>query len=224
MSHQHWPLAGLTVSAGPLLLRSPTLAECHGLAEEAAREPHDPSVPFLAGPADDAVRRGRRTLQYLWGEWALLQPQRWSLTLAVFVDGAPAGLQNTRARGFPRRGTVEHGLWILPARRGQGIGTRAHAAALHLAFEGLGAHRAFLDTAADNHAALAVTGKLGYEPCGATVASLEPGNVRMLRLTAERWRAQHRTQAPVVGGLEDCLPLLGSPPAGPPAHTGGDRG
>lgn len=223
MSHLHWPLAGLTVSAGPLLLRTPTLAECHTLAGEAAREPHDPSVPFLAGPADDAVRRGRRTLQYLWGEWALLQPQRWSLTLAVFVDGALAGLQNTRARGFPRRGTVEHGLWILPARRGQGIGTRAHAAALHLAFDGLGAQRAFLDTAADNHASLAVATRLGYEKCGAAVASLEPGNVRMLRLTADHWRTLPHPEAPRVGGLEDCLPLLGCPPAGRPAHDGPRR-
>ncbi|GAA2260478.1 hypothetical protein GCM10010145_31770 [Streptomyces ruber] len=222
MSHLHWPLAGLTVSAGPLLLRSPVLAECHALADEAAHEPHDPTVPFLAGPADDAARRGRRTLQHLWGEWALFQPQRWSLTLAVLVDGVLAGLHNTRARGFPRRGTVQHGLWIVPSWRGRGIGTLAHAAALHLAFDGLGAHRAFLDTAADNHASLTIAAKLGYEQCGAAVTSLAPGNIRMLRLTADQWRARPRSRAPRIGGLEECLPLFGAPPPADPPPTAAD--
>lgn len=109
-----------------------------------------------------ARRRGRRTLQYLWNEWASWQPERWSLDLAVIVDGRLVGTQNVRARDFARRREVQTGMWIFQNQRGQGHGTRSRAAVVHLAFAGLGAHRALYAVDTDNAPARAVAAKMGY--------------------------------------------------------------
>ncbi|KIF74473.1 hypothetical protein QR77_11770 [Streptomyces sp. 150FB] len=206
----YWPLTGLRVRTGPLELRIPTAAECEALAEAAAREPTNPGVPFLADAADSPVRRGRRTLQFLWRELGTWGPDGWSLSLAVFDQGELVGTQNVRAVDFAREREVMTGVWIFQDRSGQGLGTRSRSALLHLIFDGLGAHRAVHRAAADNPASLALARRLGYQEDPATGADSEgtPPSHRF-SLTADRWRSQPRPEPVHVTGLSESLFMFG---------------
>lgn len=206
----NWPLAGLSIRSGPLELRIPTEAECEALAEAAAREPANPGVPFLAVAADSPVRRGRRTLQFLWRERGTWGPENWSLSLAVLDRGELVGTQNVRAIGFAHGREVMTGVWIFRDRSGQGLGTRSRSALLDLIFDGLGAHRAVHRAAADNPASLALARRLGYqeEPASGADSEGTPPTHRFT-LTAERWRSQPRPEAARVTGLSESLFMFG---------------
>jgi RimJ/RimL family protein N-acetyltransferase len=90
------------------------------------------------------------------------------------------------------------------------------AAALHLAFIGLGALIARSGAFDDNRRSLGVSRALGYEDDGdAEYLRGDPGmagRILRLKLTRERWE-QHRPDLDVtVEHLEPCLPLLGVTP------------
>ncbi|BCL15296.1 GNAT family N-acetyltransferase [Micromonospora sagamiensis] len=208
----HWPLLGLRVRTARLELRLPNEDELAELAAVAARGVHEPGVRrFLVSWTEGApAERARALVQSHWrnrGDWT---PQSWSLDLVVFVDGRPVGVQDVWAREFPARREVATGSWLGLAYHGRGIGTEMRAAALHLAFAGLGATHATSASFVDNAAPLAVSRKLGYQPDGIT-RDVRDGEVlvsQRLRLTRENW---DRTDRPAVtiSGLEPCLDLFG---------------
>ena len=90
----------------------------------------------------------------------------WSLDLAVFADGQVVGEQDMSAHDYPVLREVSTFSWVGVRHHGRGIGTEMRAAALHLAFAGLGATNAVSGAFADNVSSLRVSEKLGYQADG----------------------------------------------------------
>ncbi|GAA2593043.1 GNAT family protein [Streptomyces axinellae] len=208
MTSAYWPLADLRIRSGPLELRPPVPAEYEVLADAAAREPHaHPRIPFLEHTADTPLRRGRRTLQWLWSDQGTWRPDQWSLTLAVFDQGQLVGVQNVRAAEFARTREVRTGVWVFQDRRGQGIGAHSRRALLHLIFDGLGARRAQYRAAASNQASLALARSLGYAEDLAPLTADD--TVRHFSLTADCWRTRTDPVSTHVTGLAPALFMFG---------------
>src|ERR1022692_746395 len=103
--------------------------------------------------------------------------------------------------------------WLLRY-QGQGIGTAMRAAALTLAFDGLGAEFALSAAFTDNPASLAVSRKLGYRDDGMKrqVIRGRPAELRRLRLDRAAWARRDSGTGHgevMIEGLDPCLPLFG---------------
>ncbi len=205
-----WPLSGLRVRTERLELRLPTEEDLAALARLAADGPHEREYrpfgpPWGQGRSPEAVGRGP------WGRWARWHPSEWSLELAVVAGGAVVGTQGIGARDFAVVREIRSGSWLGRPHQGRGLGTQMRAAALHLAFEGLGAVAALSDAFEGNPASLRVSEKLGYVPDGTDRLSRRgiPAVSRTLRLERDRWeRLEARPEVELVG-LEECLPWFG---------------
>lgn len=210
----HWPLLGLRLRTVDLELRLPTEDELGELADVAARGVHPPGErPFLVPWTEGTpAERARSLIQKHWrrrGNWT---PQSWVLDLVVFVAGQPVGVQELYSQDFAVTREVGTGSWLGLAYQGRGIGTGMRAAALHLAFAGLGARHATTASFADNPAPLAVSRKLGYEPDGISrdIRDDEVLVSQRMRLTRENWEQVPRLPVTLTG-LDPCLPLFGLP-------------
>ncbi|HLH99538.1 MAG TPA: GNAT family protein [Acidimicrobiales bacterium] len=140
MANPYWPLFDLRVTTPRLEIRHPTDDELYQLLELSEAGIHDPAMmPFSVPWTDRPLpQRHRESLQWWWSKRAQWQPEDWSFTGAVFVDGAPVGIQDLAATRFRQRGLVTTGSWLGLAYQGQGLGKEMRAAILHLAFDGLG--------------------------------------------------------------------------------------
>lgn len=214
MLSDHWPLLGLRLIISRLELRLPTGEELGDLADLAAEGMHAPgSRPFLVSWPDLPPKdRASALVQRHWlhrGSWSV---DDWSLDLAVFADGQVVGEQNISARDYRVVREVSTFSWLGVRHHGKGIGTQMRAAALHLAFAGLGATDAISGAFDDNVSSLRVSEKLGYQPDGIErlAARGQVTTTRRLRLTRERWEATDRPPVTITG-LTQCLPLFGFP-------------
>ncbi|HEY8239252.1 MAG TPA: GNAT family protein [Candidatus Limnocylindrales bacterium] len=219
-----WPLYGLRLTTGDLVLRYPTEAELPAFVDVIERGIHPPDeMPF--GIAWTDVPPARRNVDsYGWwmGSRARWSPENWTLTFGVWEGDTPLGFQDLRGPEFPVNRTVATGSWIGREFQGRGIGKQMRQAVLALAFDHLGAQvaetEAFIDNPASNRVSLGV----GYEPNG--FGQLAPRGVtrptQRFRLTLEGWRARPRP-AVVVEGLEGCWHMFGLDPAPPaPSESG----
>jgi RimJ/RimL family protein N-acetyltransferase len=211
----HWPLLGLRVRTARLELRLPNEEELAELADVAAEGVHEPGDrPFLrpwthGSPAE----RARSVVQVHWRRRAEWTPQGWALDLVVFRDGRPVGVQDMWAEDFRTLREVATGSWLGLKHQGQGIGTEMRAAALHLAFAGLGAEYARSASFVHNPAPLAVSRKLGYQPDGITRDILDGQVVvsQRLRLSRADWESRERPEV-TISGLESCRWQFGADP------------
>jgi len=222
MAHP-WPLFDLRLRTPRLELRVPADDDLLELAAIARAGLHDPDVhPFLV-PWDELPSPAfeRQFLLFWWrtrGSWS---PGDWTLPLAAFLEGRPVGIQDLTARGFPQRRSVLTGSWLGRDVQGQGLGTEMRAAALALAFDGLGALEATSGYLIGNRASAGVSAKLGYVSNGTGIRRLadkgEPVLEQALRVTPETWR---RDLVPVtIENLEPCLGLFGVRPEAPEEST-----
>jgi RimJ/RimL family protein N-acetyltransferase len=114
----------------------------------------------------------------------------------------PIGIVALRATDFSILREVKTWSWLGLEHHGQGFGTEARNALLHLAFAGLDAEAALTEVFQDNAGSQGVSRKLGYRPDGISrdVLHGKPVVSDRLRLTREDWQ-----ETPVeVEGLEDC--------------------
>ena len=213
----HWPLLGLRLNTGHLELRLPASEELSDLADLAAEGMHHPgSRPFLVSwPGRAPKDRARALVQRHWqdrGDWST---SNWSLALAVFADGQVVGQQDISARDYPVLREVSTFSWLGVRHHGKGIGTQMRAAALHLAFAGLGATDATSGAFDDNISSLRVSEKLGYQPDGIErlAAHGQVTTTRRLRLTRHQWESTDRPPVTITG-LAPCLPMFGLPADG----------
>ncbi|MGP3926759.1 GNAT family N-acetyltransferase [Streptomyces sp. 8N616] len=212
MERRFWPVYGLRMTTPRLELRLPDTELLDELAAVAADGVHDPAeMPFLfpwsdAGPEG----RGRATFRHVLGTIADWRPEKWTLGLAVLRDGKVVGRQDLFATDFAVTREAKTGSWLGIAHQGQGIGTEMRAAALHLAFEGLGARWVTSAAMTDNPPSLGVSRKLGYRPDGLSTASVrgELRTIQRLRLDRAEWESR-RTVPVHVHGLEACGELFG---------------
>ena len=200
----HWPLRGLRLVTERLVLRQPDEGELAALADVAAAGVHQPGEqPFLTPWTDrPPSERARSVLQGYWEDLSSWTPQNWALQLGVFRDGVPLGIVALRATDFAILREVKTWSWLGLEHHGQGSGTEARRALLHLAFAGLDAEAALTEVFQDNAGSQGVSRKLGYRPDGISrdVLHGKPVVSDRLRLTREDWQ-----ETPVeVVGLEGC--------------------
>jgi RimJ/RimL family protein N-acetyltransferase len=219
-----WPLFDLRVRTPRLELRPATDDDLVRLFELAREGVHPPDEMPFAVPWTDALHEpdaGARFLQFHWGVRSAISPERWSIEFAVVVDGELAGSQSLRAERFAALRTVDTGSWLARRAQGRGTGTEMRAAALHLAFAGLGALVAESGALVTNASSARVSEKLGYVDNG--LAFLAPRGTpvleRRFRLDRDRWAERRREDIEIVG-LEPCLAPLGAVEE-PPEPVGG---
>ncbi len=214
MAHPYWPLFDLRVRTPRLEIRLPTDDDLVALVQLIDQGIHDPAtMPFLQPFTDaPAPARQRQALQWWWGKRAAWQPDDWTFTGAVVVDGTVVGVQDLSAASFGVLGKVSTGSWLGRAHQGRGLGAEMRAAIVHLAFAGLGAVEAHSSAFADNGASLAVSRALGYVHNGEEVALRRGRRDRVvnLRLDHSVWEATRRHDI-TIDGLAGCLDLFGLP-------------
>lgn len=154
----------------------------------------------------------RSFLRYMWGTRASWTPGDWKLPLAVVHGGQPIGIQELRATAFGARRAVETGSWLGSAYQGQGLGTEMRAAALHLAFDGLGATSAHSGAAAGNDASHRVSEKLGYIPNGVGVLSPRGTPVQQQRYLLRREDWPPDSHPATIERLDECRSMFGGEP------------
>jgi RimJ/RimL family protein N-acetyltransferase len=212
MGHPLWPLYDLRLRTPALELRLPTEDELVALCGVARAGIHDPAgMPFGVPWTDKPSPRFERDfLQFHWGVRARWSPASWTLTLAVFRDGEPMGLQDLGADNFAVLREVHTGSWLGRAFQGHGYGKQMRAAVLHLGFAELGAVAAASSAFVDNPASLAVSEALGYQPNGISRMAPrgEPRDHINLRLTRERWESRRFCEVEVTG-LDACRDMFG---------------
>jgi RimJ/RimL family protein N-acetyltransferase len=209
-----WPIFALRVVTSRIELRIPDLDELALLGEVAGRGLYEPGsteqiVPWMLLPP---AERARAVPAQVWRRLGTFEPMSWRLPLGVFADGVPVGFQFLSGDRFAVRREIATGSWLGLSYQGLGIGTQMRAAALELAFTGLGAVACTSEAFVDNAKSLAVSKKFGYEADGITrhAVGSEVFTEQRLRLTRERWQ-RRALRVPVrIEGLEPCLVLMGA--------------
>ncbi|GHB66367.1 putative succinyl-CoA transferase [Streptomyces xanthochromogenes] len=211
--HPWWPLHDLRLHTPRLELRLPDGELLNELAQVAADGVHEPdrmpfTVPWTDGSPGD---RGRATYRNVLSTIANWSPDNWHLSLAVLHEGKAVGRQDLMGRRFAVTREVETGSWLGLAHQGRGIGTEMRAAALHLAFAGLGARAALSAAMVDNPRSLGVSRRLGYRDDGLTTAVVRdrPATLRRLRLERAEWERLRTVDVRIVG-LDACRGEFGA--------------
>jgi RimJ/RimL family protein N-acetyltransferase len=221
MSGTYWPLFDLRIRTPRLEIHLPTDDELYRLIELADLGIHDPAtMPFGIPWTDVPVpRRHRESLQWWWSARSNWKPEDWTFTGAVFVDGAPVGVQDLMAKNFATLRTVETGSWLGRQHQGRGLGKEMRSAILQLAFEGLNAVRAVSGGFHDNDASLATSRSIGYVENGDQFRFRRGHADRMVNLKLDRtsW-ASHRRDDIEIEGLHGCLDMFGASTPDPPIH------
>ncbi len=151
-------------------MRLPSHDELVALAGVAEAGVHPPEqMPFRVAWTDGARKPGflESVLDYHLGSQRDWTPERWSLELAVLVDGEPIGFQGVRAEAFAEARRVETGSWLGRPFQGQGYGTEMRVALYSTwRFEASAHSLPGPAYAEDNVQSKGVSAKLGYEPDG----------------------------------------------------------
>jgi RimJ/RimL family protein N-acetyltransferase len=208
MGHPIWPLFDLIVRTPRLELRAPNDDEIAALVAQA-----DESIYANAGFMPfhiDWTGKPRESMQYFWGTRANWSAKNWTLSLVPFIDGEPVGNQALLGVNFPIVRRVSTGSWLVPSAQGHGVGTEMRAAALHLAFEGLGALEAQSEAHVDNGASNGVSRRLGYEVTHRESSAFgdQRGEIFNLLLRRTVWETKRRDDIEIIG-LDRCLEMFG---------------
>jgi RimJ/RimL family protein N-acetyltransferase len=206
MGSSIWPLFDLELRTPQLTLRVPRDEDLPGLLDAVDAGIHDPDeMPFARAWTDQEPGIRRITsVQHYWETRAAWKPEQWDLMLAVFVDDRPIGIQHMAGKDFRLLRTVDTGSWLTRAEQGKGYGKQMRTAALHLAFEELGAVRAESGAYTDNHSSAGVSRALGYRENGLTWHAPRGEARQAVRylLTEEDWRSRPPYCDVTVSGLD----------------------
>lgn len=208
-----WPTFGLVIRTPRLVLRLPRESELPALAQ-AARDIAGPGEPRLQLPwmYEPSPAMEHHLVQRYWRSLAHWKPESWYLTMAVYMDDEPVGVQNIWANDFARARSVGTGSWITRSRQGKGVGTESRSAVLEFAFSCLGAGEAQTEYLHGNIASERVSRKLGYVNNGERLTFREgSGQITQyhLRLTRERWQQTRNGQRAVIAGFSRCASMFG---------------
>jgi RimJ/RimL family protein N-acetyltransferase len=207
-----FPPLGLTIEAGPVVLRGITDDLLAGLCDLAVRGIHDPGtmpfyVPWTDAPRD---RLARNTAAYHWRTRAEFTPDAWGLHLAVFHEGRLVGTQGFETSNYLVTRTGETGSWLGREFQGRGIGTAMRQAICAFAFDHLDAAAITSGAFLDNRSSLGVSRKLGYRPNGIRRLKRREGELALnqaLLLTPEDFvRGPHPLR---VSGLAELRAFIG---------------
>lgn len=215
MSARWWPLHGLRLTTGDLVLTATTEAD---LDEVAAVVPDDLELNPEAtrySALDERTWRGTVVHQEYWKSMGTWSPDDWEVYFVVRRGGAVLGLQGLEGPDFRTLRTVDTSSWLAAEARGTGVGKAMRRAVLALAFDHLGARAAITSAWHDNHASLGVSRALGYRPNGESLMAREgtdgADTLVHLRMTRADWEAAGGAPDVHVDGLEAALPLFDLP-------------
>jgi RimJ/RimL family protein N-acetyltransferase len=201
------PLCGVLLRTPRLELRLPTdgeLVELYRVAEAGIHPPEEMpfEIPWTDTLAEEPFLAFHREARERWA------PDRWTYSLASFLDGRVIGVQTVEASNFAAERQVETGSWLGQGFQRQGYGTEQRAAVLELAFRGLGARAATSGALVDNVASQRVSEKLGYRRTGTRELAPrgEPVEHIDYRVDRDDWRCPIPVE---IAGLEPALPLFG---------------
>ena len=193
MTSRWWPLHGLRLATGDLVLTAMTEADLDPLA---ARVPDDlelnPSATRYGG-LDERTWRGTVVHQEYWKAMGSWSPDDWEVYFVVRRGDDVLGLQGLEGPDFRVLRTVDTSSWLVPEARGTGVGKAMRRAVLALAFDHLGAQVAITSAWHDNHGSLGVSRALGYRPNGESLLA------RGDRLIVQRMGAQLDAHLDVAG-------------------------
>jgi RimJ/RimL family protein N-acetyltransferase len=210
-----WPLWGLRVRTPRVELRyldDELLPAVLRAADDVFGEgPSQFSVDWTSVPLP---RRHWDHLRWVWRCRAETGPESWTLSMAVLVAGEVVGVQDLRAEHFAELRSVSTGSWLARRVQGRGIGTEMRRAALHLAFDGLGALEAHSEAFSANAASQGVSRALGYEPNGVARALRggTPDLAVRFRMDAAGFARIRRADVVVEGLGDEARELLGASP------------
>lgn len=202
------PLFGLRLLTPRLELRVPTHDELVGLRDVAHAGIHPPEqMPFGVAWTDKPYSEGF-VVDFLEGQLAEWRPDEWNLNLGVWAEGQVAGVQTLHGSDFAKTRTLATGSWLGGRFQGRGYGTEMRAAALELAFRGLGAVAATSGAMEINVASRRVSEKLGYRVVGHGEVAPRGVPIPHLDLRVERddWHAPIPVE---IEGLARCVHLFG---------------
>jgi RimJ/RimL family protein N-acetyltransferase len=176
-----WPPFGVTIEAGPLVLRPITDELLPRLIELALDGIHDPEAMPFAFPWTDAPADQLPTnfVQHHWGLRSAWNLEKWNLEFAVEHAGALVGVQAFFTSDYLTTRTGETGSWLSRRYHGHGIGTAMRQAICAFGFDHLDAEEITSAAYTDNPASNAVSRKVGYR---------ENGTLRKTRRAGE-WQA-----------------------------------
>lgn len=212
-----WPVKTIRVRSQQLELAAPSEVDLAELAQLAARGIYDPLNLYIprspvGGWSDLPSPMAERSfLQYYWASLTDWKPEKWTLLLAVRVNGTAIGVQEIGARDYSITRTVSTGSWLGRQYQGQGYGKEMRLAILHLAFHGLGAH--FAESAAweSNAPSLGVSRSLGYIENGVTIRAFNQRQHKQINLLLSRSRFQSNHVRFEIDGLtEAALEFMGA--------------
>lgn len=215
MTSRWWPLHGLRLTTGDLVLTAMTEAD---LDEVAAVVPNDlelnPQATRYPGLAD-RTWRGTVVHQQYWKSMGGWSPDDWAVYFTVRRAGRVLGLQGLEGPDFRTVRTVDTSSWLATEVRRTGVGKAMRRAVLALAFDHLDAQAAITSAWHDNHGSLGVSRALGYRPNGESLMARE-GTVWVdtlvhLRMTRSDWLAAGGAPDVRVAGLDAALPLFDLP-------------
>lgn len=216
MTHPVWPLFDLQVRTPRLELRYIDDEMATELALLAAKGIHPPDFMPFAMPwsEEPSPQLERNTMQFYWRCRAELSPAKWTIELAVLVEGAVVGTTGLITHDFRVLRTFETGSWLGREHQGAGIGKEMRIATLHLGFLGFGAQRATTGAWEDNGPSLGVTNSLGYVANGhrAAVRKGIECSERRFEMMRDDFLTRLRRDDITVSGVDDCLALLGLEP------------
>jgi RimJ/RimL family protein N-acetyltransferase len=208
-----FPPLGLTVEAGPVVLRGITDDLLVEICDLAARGIHGPDempfyFPWTLVPAD---RFAPSFAQYHWRCRADFAPTSWSLNLAVVHEGRVVGVQGMATDNFLVTRTGETGSWLGREFQGLGIGTAMRQVMGALAFDHLGFEEVTSAAFVDNPASLAVSRKVGYRTNGVRRLKRRDGELALnqgLVLSPEDFvRGEHELRVSGVAELRSFIGL-----------------
>jgi RimJ/RimL family protein N-acetyltransferase len=206
-----WPVFGLRVRCGPLVLRAVQDADLPTMVALVQAGIHDPARMPFAFPWTDlrGDEQVRDVLQHHWRSRSTLTPEKWSLELGVWRDGVLQGVQAVSTHDFRITRTGETGSWVGLAHQGKGTATLMRQAICALCFDHLDFTQITSGAFADNPESMAVSRKVGYQPNGETRFKRrdEMAVNRNLVLTEDRLvRAPYDVE---VEGVPELRELLG---------------
>ena len=191
-----WPLFGLCIAHGDLLLREATDDDVLALARVVERGVVDAGdehfMPrLLLGRAATFEQRSANFLRYHWGRRSTTVPEKWDLAFAVVLDGTVVGSQAVHTKEFPVLREVHTGSYLARDVQGAGVGARMRAMVLELSFACFGAEWATSGFVEGNERSRRLSARLGYEADGIEPLSWPGAGEAIksyrLRLTRKRW-------------------------------------
>jgi RimJ/RimL family protein N-acetyltransferase len=215
MTSRWWPLHGLRLTTGHLVLTAMTEADLDVVAtvlpDDLELNPTATRYPGLP----ERTWRGTVVHQEYWRSMGTWSPDDWEVYLVVRRGADVLGVQGLEGPDFRTLRTVDTSSWLAAGVRGTGVGKAMRRAVLALAFDHLGARAAITSAWHDNHASLGVSRALGYRPNGESLMAREgttgADTLVHLRMTRADWEATGGAPDVQVDGLEAALPLFALP-------------